>query len=104
MEWIAQHSTASFTKKCTQANILYVSKVVTSVTIIVNILKGRNAQRHGKFIEFSEDFKAEYEDAPLFSKIPWLSAGKTLKHFFVKIPNFIQINTRDTRKIPHSVK
>ncbi|XP_076804676.1 general transcription factor II-I repeat domain-containing protein 2-like [Clavelina lepadiformis] len=76
------------------AKVLQMSDVMLSVTNIVNIIKGGNrAQRHRKFIQFLKDVGAEYEDVPLFSKIRWLSAGKTLKHFFSlrkEILNFLQ--------------
>ena len=56
--------------------------VMITVSNIVNIIRERNkAQRHEKFIQL-KDLEADYEDVPLFSKIRWLSAGKTLKHFF----------------------
>ena len=73
-----------------------------TVTNIVNIIRGGNkAQRHRKFIQFLKDLEADYEDVPLFSKIRWLSAGKTLKHFFAlrkKILYFLQSETEATTK------
>ena len=44
--------------------------------------------------------EADYEDLPLFSKIRWLSAGKTLKHFFAlgKEMYFLQSETEATTK------
>ena len=45
--------------------------------------------------------EADHEDVPLFSKIRWLSAGKTLKHFFAlrkEILYFLQSETEATTK------
>ena len=45
--------------------------------------------------------EADYEDVPLFSKIRWLSAGKTLKYFFAlrkEILYFLQSETETTTK------
>ena len=35
-----------------------------------------------KFISFLEEVKAEFSDIPQHSSVRWLSAGKTLQHFF----------------------
>ena len=57
------------------AKSLQMADVMITVTNIVNIIRGGNkAQRHKKFIQFLKDL-----DVLLFSKIRWLSAGKTLK-------------------------
>ena len=78
------------------------SDLMITVTNIVNIISGGNkAQRHRKFIQLLKDLEADYEDVPLFSKIRWLSAGKTLKHFFAlrkEILYFLQSETEATTK------
>ena len=77
------------------------SDVMITVTGIVNIIRGGNkAQRHRKFIQFLKDLEADYDDVPLFSKIRWLGAGKTLKHFFAlrKEIYFLQSETEATTK------
>ena len=77
------------------------SDVMITVTNIVNIIRGGNkAQTHRKFIQLT-DLEADSEDVPLFSKIQWLSAGKTLKHFFAlrkEILYFMQSETEATTK------
>ena len=84
------------------AKSLQMSDVMITVTNIVNIIRGGNkAQRHRKFIQFIKHLEANYEDVPLFSKIRWLSAGKTLKHFFAlrkEILHFLQSETEATTK------
>ena len=83
------------------AKSLQMSDVMITVTNIVNIIRGGNkAQRHRKFIQFSKNLEADHEDVPLFSKIRWLSAGKTLKHFFAlrKEIYFLQSETEATTK------
>ena len=78
------------------------SYVMITVTNIVNIIRGGNkAQRFRKFIQFLKNLEADHEDVPLFSKIRWLSAGKTLKHFFAlrkEILYFLQSETEATTK------
>ena len=38
--------------------------------------------KHRKFISFLEEMNTEYSNLPLYSCVRWLSAGKTLQHFF----------------------
>ena len=84
------------------AKSLKMSNVMITVTNIVHIIRGRNkAQKHRKFIQFLKDLEADYENVPLLSKIRWLSAGKTLKHFFALIKEilyFLQSETEATTK------
>ena len=84
------------------AKSLQMSDVMITMTNIVNIIRGGNkAQKHRKFIQLLKDLEADYEDVPLFSKIRWLSAGKTLKHFFAlrkEILYFLQSETEATTK------
>lgn len=63
--------------------VLHMSDVMQSVIRMVNLIRGGNkSQRHRKFISFLEEVNAEFSDIPLHSSIRWLSAGKTLQHFF----------------------
>ena len=84
------------------AKSLQMSDVMITVTNIVNIIRGENkAKRHRKFIQFLKELEADYEDVPRFSKIRWLSARKTLKHFFAlrkEILYFLQSEKEATNK------
>ena len=74
------------------------SALMSNVSAIVNIIKGRNkAQRHRKFVQFLKDSNATYEDMPLYSKIRWLSAGNTLQHFY-SLQNEISLFLQDEVK------
>ena len=54
-----------------------------TVVQIVNLIRGGNkAHRHRHFITFLEELNAELNDQPQYTKVRWLSTGKTLQYFF----------------------
>ena len=85
---------------------LQMSDVMTSVTNLLNIIReGNRAQRHRKFIQLLNDLEPDCKDVSLFSRIRWLSAGKTLKHLSCLRKEtfyFLQSETEESAKEYHT--
>ena len=68
--------------------VLKMMKVMQSVIKMVNLIRsGHKAQRHRRLVGFLRERYAEFSDLPLYTSIRRLSAGKTLKYFFMRKRN-----------------
>lgn len=63
--------------------IVKISETMKIVTKITNMIRGgAKSLSHRKFRAFLEEMNSDYHDIPLHSEIRWLSAAKTLNHFY----------------------
>lgn len=83
---------------CAKISGCDLSKVMTTVTKVVNFLLANSSLTDRQFQAFLEEVDSAYKDTPLHSSVRWLSCGKVLERFvecFDEIKIFLSEKDQD---------